>query len=287
MKHLILLSLFAIPLCAQAPGEQPDPVVATINGKDYTKAQFEGMVQSIGGAIPMQFASNRRGFVETLGLTLRLEEEARKMGLDKREPYATQLAYNTMIFLAQTVLNEKNKEAKIFPEQQKAHYEKNKRDYSSAKVKVLYLAFTNSAMPGQVAIRGEADAKELLVKIRDLMKEGASFVEMIRKYSDDADSKAKDGDFPEVKPTDSTLPPDIRGAIFGLEPGQVSAPIRQANGYYLFQLVSLETPPFEEVRDQIFMDLQKVELDKWMDVVRSSVKVEFKDEAFFGAPAPR
>jgi parvulin-like peptidyl-prolyl isomerase len=287
MKHLILLSLFAIPLCAQAPEGKPEPVVATINGKDYTKAEIERMVQSIGGTIPMQFASNRRGFVETLGLTLRLEEEARKLGLDKREPYAAQLAYNTMIFLAQTVLNEKNKEAKIFPEQQKAHYEKNKRDYSSAKVKVLYLAFTTSAMPGPVAMRSEADAKGLLVKIQGEMKAGANFVEMIRKYSDDADSKAKDGDFPPVKPTDSTLPPDIRGAIFGLEPGQVSAPIRQANGYYLFQLVSLETPPFEELRDQIFMDLQKVELDKWMDVVRSSVKVEFKDETFFGVPAPR
>lgn len=276
-----------MPLCAQAPEDKPEPVVATINGKGYTKAEIERMVQSIGGSIPMQFASNRRGFVETLGLTQRLEEEARKMGLDKREPYATQLAYNTMIFLAQSVLNEKNKEAKIFPEQQKAYYEKNKRDYSSAKVKVLYLAFTTSAMPGPATLRSEAEAKELIVKIQGEMKAGASFVEMIRKYSDDADSKAKDGDFPAIKPTDSTLPPDIRRAIFALEPGQVSAPIRQANGYYLFQLVSLETPPFEEVRDQVFMDLQKVELDKWMDVVRSTVKVEFKDETFFGAPAPR
>lgn len=273
---------------AQAPpNPAADPVVVTINGKEYTRSQIETLVRSIGGTVPKQFASDRRGFVETLGLTMRLEEEARKMGLDKRNPYAAQLAYNTMIFLAQSALNEKNKEVRIMPDQQKTFYEQNQRKYSSAKVKVLYLAYATSAMPAPVALRTEADAKALTAKIQAELKGGADFVAMVRKYSDDLDSKAKDGEFPPIKPGDTSLPRDIRDMIFGLKPGQVSEPVRQANGYYLFRLESLDVPPYEEVRDQIYMDLQKEALDRWMEAVRGSVNIDYKDETFFPAPGKR
>lgn len=288
MKPLILLMLSVLTAFPQAPsGPAADPVVVTINGKEYTKSQIEGLVRSIGGTVPAQFASDRRGFVETLGLTMRLEEEARKMGIDKQDPYAAQLAYNTMIFLAQSALNEKNKQLRIMPDQQKAHYEKNQKNYASAKVRVLYLAFATSAMPAAGALRSEAEAQALAANIHAELKNGADFVAMVRKYSDDLDSKAKDGEFAPIKPGDTSLPGEIRDMIFSLKPGQTTEPVRQANGYYLFRLESLDVAPYEEVRDQIYMELQKEALDRWMETVRKSVSIDYKDETFFPAPGKR
>lgn len=284
MKRLILLSLTAVAVLAQAP-PAGGPAV-TINGRDYTSAELENLVRQVGGSLPAQFNSDRKAFLETLALTQRLEEEARKAGLDKKEPYATQLAYNTMLFLAQSMLNEKNKSFSLLPEQQKAHYDANKSRYASARVKVLYLSFSNTPIPG-VTTRTEAEAAKLAEKIAAEAKAGGDFVALVRKYSEDQESKEKNGDFPPVKAGDKTLPPAIAETVFKLKPGEVSAPLRQPNGFYLFRLEGLDVTPYEEVRDRIFMELQEEALKQWVESVRKSAKVEFRDESFLKAPAQR
>lgn len=279
MKPLILLTLAAIGAAAA------DPVAVTVNGRDYTRAEFEQLIRNIGGNIPAQFNSNRRGFLEMFALTQRFAEEARKLNVHELEPYKSRVAYNEMMQLAQYVLDVKNREAIIMPEHQRAYYEKNPKKYSAAKIKVLYLAFTNTALPGATGARTEADAKALAAKLKAQVSSGADFVKLVREYSDDPDSKSKDGDFPDIKPSDSSLPTNITQAVFALKPGEISEPIRQPNGYYLFRLEQMIQQPYEQVRDDIFMELQKEYLDKWVDGVRKSVQVEVKDEGFLKGPA--
>ena len=43
--------------------------------------------------------------------------------------------------------------------------------------------------------------------------------------------------------------------------------------------------PFEQVRDDIYIELQKEFLDQWVEGVRKSVQVEVKDESFLQGPA--
>lgn len=278
MKLMILLTLAAAGAIAA------DPVAVTVNGRDYTRAEFEQMIRYVGGAIPAQFNSNRKAFLEMFALTQRFAEEARKAKVHEIEPYASRLKYAEMMQLAQYVLDVKNREAKILPEDQRAYYEKTKQRYTSARIKVLYLSFVTTPVLGAGAARDEAAAKELAGKLKARIDGGADFVALVREYSDDPDSKSKDGDFPEIKPTDTSLPTNITQAVFALKPGQVSEPIRQPNGYYLFRLESLVEQPFDEVRDDIYIELQKEFLDKWVDSVRASATVEVKDESFLQGP---
>lgn len=278
-KLLILLSFSLTAALAQ------EPAAVSINGREFTRAEFEQMVRAVGGAIPAQFNANRQGFLEMYGLMQRLAEEAKKARIHELEPYATRLRYNEMTQLATYVLDVKNREAKIMPEDQRAYYEKHKDRYSVAKTKVLYLSFSNTPTIGAGAARSEADTKALAAKIKAQLDQGAGFVDLVRQYSDDADSKSRDGDFPDIKPTDSSLPTAITQAIVQLKPGQVSEPIRQPNGYYLFRLEAFTQQPFEEVRDDIYIALQKEFLDKWVDSVRDSVKIEVRDQNFLSGQA--
>lgn len=279
MKPLILLTLAAIGAAAA------DPVAVTINGRDYTRAEFEQLMRNIGGNIPAQFNSNRQGFLDMFALTQRFAEEARKLKVHELEPYKSRIAYNEMMQLAQYVLDVKNREAKILPEHQRAYYDKNPNKYSAAKIKVLYLAFTNTALPGAAGGRTEADAQALAARLKAQLSKGADFVKLVREYSDDPDSKSKDGDFPDIKPSDSSLPTNITQAVFALKPGEISEPIRQPNGYYLFRLEQMIQQPFEQVRDDIYIELQKEFLDQWVEGVRKSVQVEVKDESFLQGQA--
>ncbi len=115
---------------------------------------------------------------------------------------------------------------------------------------------------------------------------GESFVELVKKYSGDADSKAKDGDFPPFNPADERLPAPVKTLVFGLKPGEVSDAVRQANGYYIFRLEKFIVPELDAIRNEVYMAVQREQFDKWMSEVRKSVQVEVKDEKFMTEAAP-
>ena len=72
----------------------------------------------------------------------------------------------------------------------------------------------------------------------------------------------------------------------GLQPGEVSDPIKQANAYYIFRLEEFVSPPFEEVKDDVYNAIQKERFDAWMNEVRKDAGLEIKDEKYFSTPGP-
>lgn len=70
---------------------------------------------------------------------------------------------------------------------------------------------------------------------------GADFVEMVKQYSKDPVSRDKNGDYGPLKITDD-IPPQAKQAIWTMNIGDVSAPVKLPNGYYLFKLMGLEEP---------------------------------------------
>ena len=53
------------------------------------------------------------------------------------------------------------------------------------------------------------------------------------------------------------LPEAIRNAVFALKPGEISEPVRQPNGFYLFRAEEGGCPPFQQVRDEIFNEVRR------------------------------
>ena len=102
----------------------------------------------------------------------------------------------------------------------------------------------------------------------------------MKENSDDPTSASKDGDFGVIKQSDG-IPDEIKGTIFALKQGEVSKPVRQPNGFYLFKVTALEVEPYDKVKDDLFKELQQEAFKKWFDSMDAKKKVEFDDEAYF------
>jgi peptidyl-prolyl cis-trans isomerase C len=114
---------------------------------------------------------------------------------------------------------------------------------------------------------------------------GADFVALVREHSEDAASKAKDGDFGTFRRSDK-IPEPIKAAIFSLRPGEVSRPVRQPNGFYLFRVEELKTPTLDDVRQELIPAAKTAKFTEWFEGVRASIRVEFENEEYFtGGPA--
>jgi len=108
----------------------------------------------------------------------------------------------------------------------------------------------------KVAPDADADAQKAAqaraAKIAADVRAGADFAEVARTQSDDAGSRAQGGDLGWLQK--GTTQPGFESALFALEAGQVSDPVRTDEGYHVIQLRELQagqSKPFEEVRDEL------------------------------------
>lgn len=273
----ILFSLPALALAQQVPAADaktdPTRVVAIVEGQPWTAGDLERMTAALGGNILANYNANPKGFVETWGLLVKLQALADEEKLAEAEPHKWRLLYNRALYLAQARMNAQSGRRAIMPDEQKKYYDERKADFGRAKVRVVYLSFGDK--------RSDVETEKLAADIVRQARAGVPFPDLVAKYSDDKDSKAKGGEFPPIKPDDNTLPAAIKAAIFSLKAGQISEPIRQPAGYWVFRMEEFAIPPYDEVKDAIFARIVDRDFQAWMDTVRKSVKVEIKDPAYF------
>lgn len=294
MKSLCVLFACAALACAQAPPAapapaappaadlKPDTVVATAAGRKVTAGDVTQIVNSLPPQMRQNYYKDPKGFLAQWYLLERLVKMAEEAKLDQQSPYKEGIRLARMQVLWQAQIEEASKQIVVTAEDQKKEYEAKKDGYSQAKLKIIYVAFAAEAVKtaGGKKTLSEAEAQ---AKAADLVKQirgGADFVKLVKEHSEDPVSAAKDGDFGPVKKTDN-LPEAIKTAIFQLKPGEVSEPLRQPNGFYIFRLEGLAPQPFEEVKDNIFAELKNTKLRQWMEGNQKAVDLKVENQAFF------
>ena len=85
-----------------------------------------------------------------------------------------------------------------------------------------------------------------------------------------------------IRRTDN-LPDPVRTAIFALKTGEVSEPVKQANGFYLFRAEEITYRPLAEARSDIFNELKQQHYREWLDQTNAQATVFFSNTAFLGA----
>jgi len=273
------------------PPANPDAVVATINGKPVTAAEMTAILNVSPPEAQKTFLNDPKTSLDQLGLMRSLETMALKDKLDQQSPLKETLELGRMQALAQAQVTAMANTIPVLADDQKKFYDANHDQFTQAKVKMLFVSFQATAPPQtdpkakKILTEPEAKAKieKLLV---DLRANHADFVKLVKEHSDDAESVARDGDFGQpIAKSDKAIPPEISKAIFALKPGQVSDPVRQKTGYYLFRLDELGTQPFEQVRDDIFMQIRQAKFNEWMNQTKKGVTVKIENEDFFKAAA--
>ena len=88
-----------------------------------------------------------------------------------------------------------------------------------------------------------------------------------------------------MRPND-TIPDAIKEAVFQLKQGEVTAPVKQPNGFYVFRAQEVGYRPLSEVRNDIYSELKQQRSQAWMDQANKESKPQFTNPAFVGTPAP-
>jgi parvulin-like peptidyl-prolyl isomerase len=281
------------PAAQTAPAEPPKPdvppdtVVASIEGKSLTAGDVEKLIAGLPPQLQSNVRKDRRQFLQQWALFKRISGMAEANKLDQRSPYKERLDYMRMQLLLNAQLEQVSQDIPVSPEDQKKFYEANRDRYTQAKVKVIYLPFTATASPEKPADPNakkpmtEGEAKEKAFGIVKEIRAGADFVKMVKEHSEDQASAAKDGDFGQPISQADSIPQEIKTTIFGLKPGQVSDPVKQPNGFYIFRLEEVGVQSYDEVKDAIFKELKEAGFKRWFEAQQKQIDVKFENETYF------
>lgn len=104
-----------------------------------------------------------------------------------------------------------------------------------------------------ILIEGDdADAKATIEDLAQQLNDGADFAELARAHSQDPGSSDAGGDLGFFQR--DVMEPAFEEAVFALEVGEVSEPVKTEFGYHLIQLTEIDAPAgadFAEARDDI------------------------------------
>jgi peptidyl-prolyl cis-trans isomerase C len=274
-----------VPPAPQAPA--PDTVIATVDGTKLTYGEVANFLKGMNPQMQQNAMRNRKDFVERYALMRRLSTLAEQAKLGERSPYKEAIESYRMNMLMQAEINEYVDHIVITADDLQKYYDENKSRYDQVKLKVIYIPF--SSAPAGAAAEGkkhltEEEAKAKAERLIKEIKGGADFVKLVKENSEDASSKAKDGDMGTLSRADN-LPESIRSVVFALKAGEVSEPVRQPNGFYIFRADEVSQRPLEQVREQLVKQLQSERLQEWLKSTTKSLNIKFENEQFFSGAA--
>jgi peptidyl-prolyl cis-trans isomerase SurA len=105
----------------------------------------------------------------------------------------------------------------------------------------------------------ERTAEEKANAILEELKKGADFVALVKKYSDDPQTRDRGGDWEEV--SIDTMTPDLREAFDSFDEGEISRPVKTPHGIHIFKVSERQDLSDDEV-EQLRRRLQQKRLDE-------------------------
>lgn len=130
-----------------------------------------------------------------------------------------------------------------------AFYEENLDQFETRCVAHLLVGINDGAQPTGERTTEQAAARAQ--ELYDQLQAGADFTELASsEANDDTASAAQGGELGCLTPT-ASFDPTFLEATFEAEVGEVTEPVLTPFGYHLILVSSAETPPFEEVEDQV------------------------------------
>jgi peptidyl-prolyl cis-trans isomerase C len=289
--------IYAAVLCAQTPAApdqiSSDTVVASFEGKKLTYGELRGMMSMLPADQQQALRQNPQPLVHQYFLMQHLAEIAEKNKLDQQSPTREWLEFERRKVLAQAALDDIVNHLQLDDSEVQKYYEAHKDKYAQVKVKTIYVSFTsNPEAAGGAKVLNEEEAKAKINKILAEIRAGADFVKMVKQYSEDATSRDKDGDLETFRKSDS-LPDAVREAVFKLKQGEVSGPVRQPNGFYLFRAENVGTRTFQEIQREVYEEARQAKSQQWMQDLNNSIKFKIEAPSLFksspppAAPAPK
>ena len=258
-----------------------DQVVISVSGVEYTREEVDRLRRYL----PPEFRSQtqnmtNKSFLESFGFMQALAAKAKEEGVLDKEPYRTQQKFNETSFLGNSYLQMISSSMRISDEEKQAFYDANPNQFQEVRVSAIYINF--SPVPELAEKQGKPVVLEsaALEKARGLAAQalaGADFEHLARENSDDQASAEKGGDLGYFKPADP-LSPAIKNAVFSMDVGDTSEPVKDNARYYVFRVTDKRARPLADVDAEIEKTLSNAKLMQRLDEIRAEININSADE---------
>jgi parvulin-like peptidyl-prolyl isomerase len=251
--------------------QDPNRVVATIDGQPITAAQAEGMLKQI-PQNQRQTNGNLDQLLERLYMVDHFSERALQAGLENQAPWKQDLEFTREQILAQAYLQHLTTSDAQAIQSAQQYYNAHPEEFEQVHLDGILVAFAPPGTPQAAGktVRTEEEARAKAEDLEKKLRAGSDFSALARTDSDNTQSAERGGDLGTLNINAPTIPSTIRSAVASLQPGQISQPVQVQGGFYIFKLLSRDKLPFDQVKAQIIV---KQVYDRY--------KVEVKDPAFF------
>ena len=285
------------PLPAKVPNEK---VVAKVDGKDVTAGEVYAALLAMPPQFVQMYNQNPKYAIQQLFMMRFLAEEGERLKLGERSPYKEQLAAERANVLAGALLGYQQDHFPVSNDAVQKYYDQHQAQYQQAKVRGISVRFKPVADPNapfeararadmEAALanvsRSEEEARARANEVAGKLKAGADFAKLAEEYSDEAASKAKGGDLGIVDSTSSHAA-EIKQAVAKLEAGELSAPVRVSNAYFILRVDEKVTLPKDRVQGFVIDELRKIQIKAWFEDVTRRFDPQVESPEFFTQPAP-
>ena len=291
---LLSCTLFAAARQVQAQDAPspvgPSDVVLTVGDRKIAMKEFEKIAESL----PPQFAGalaqlGKRGFADQFGNLLALSLEGEKLQIADREGFRQMVDIQRMLLLAQATVNElAGPQVPVSDADIQSAYDAAQDELQEVHLRGIYIPFDpepeeteGQDPPAPVnAADGRVSDVEALAKAEQLrarIMAGEDIAELARTESEHPTSSSG-GDFGFVKK--GQFAPEIDEAIFTLQLNQITAPMRDRFGYFIFRLEGERTAPLDQVRQVIENSLRQQRMMELFARMKAAYPVTLNPEYF-------
>ena len=278
----------------------------SVGDQKITAKEFEALTRFLPPEVANAMAGlGKRGFAERYANLLSLVKEGEKRQVDQSEAFRRMTAFQRMMLLAQLTMNQVITTAgAVSPEEMNAYYSSHQFEFQQLKVRGIYIPFATesetasagkpptapvgqadpnkASVPAEKPKLSEAEAKAKAEALRKRIQAGEKMEDLAKKESVHP-TAAKGGDFGYVRRNQFT--PQIDSEIFSLELNQVSEPLRDRFGFFIFQLEEKRTQPLEEVKAVVENNVRQEKVGEVLSKVQAENPVNLNPR-YFGEPAP-
>lgn len=239
----ILFAALLLAATAVSAQTQDDPVIMTINGQPVLRSEFEYSYNknNADGVI------DKKSVEEYVDLFVNYKmkvQAAKDAHLDTLKSFKDEFAS----YRDQQIRPAFIEDADLEAEAQRIYAEtKHRIDSLGGMVKPSHILI----MVNQRATdEQQKAAKERIDSVYQALQNGADFALMAKKVSDDKGSARNGGELPWI--TKGQTLPDFEKVAFGLEPGQMSAPVLTQAGWHIIKMMEKGGFfPYDSVRTDI------------------------------------
>ena len=261
-----------------------------------TRAQFEALADALQPNMNLQ---TKRRLADVYPRLLAMAQEARNRGLDSNLKYKELVRFSRMQILSQELSRSMKEDADKVPDADiENYYKHNPEAFEQADLLRLFVPKEKQHAP----VKADAAAKEATAEDASKQSEAQKAdEEAMGKVANDIQKRAAAGENFENLQKEAYAAAGIAGApaptsigklrrsqipvdqrpILDLKAGEVSGLFSEANGYYVYKLVSKDTKPLEQARDEIRTTLSQQRLQDAMAKYQRENKATL-NEAYFG-----